>query len=416
MLPTGSKLVRVYYLGPVTTRSTRDLMQLLKPEVLGRLEHDRMAARAGTTRDRIVQFPTDTLRPLDRVHAVWGVSIKLVLAYRRAMPGADGSRALWFERLYAYLRLPFLAGALLFGAGLLAAIALVVMIAGDLWDREYLGALIASISAYAVLGLFAQMAARAARRQVERMDEYTKPMRRGRALDLRPLYSPRMAFVTFLGLEIAIRPLYVFSGAEFLTLTQRLLTSVPFLYVDLFAFTFVWVLGYSFYTIYRVGQMELTLRPFTEDRSLGLKPLGLLSLTLTGFYVVLLLLNLVANWPIIQSVAIQALLTAFILLSFGFFLLPLLPLRQKLMKARRDLLDQLSPRLTRVYDTISRGSEARIPLDVVNELTALRAMSADIQQIYSWPFDTGIVVRLSVIVFSVTAITLSQVIAALLGL
>lgn len=54
--------------------------------------------------------------------------------------------------------------------------------------------------------------------------------------------------------------------------------------------------------------------------------------------------------------------------------------------------------------------------ELIHELTLLKAMQEDIHRIYRWPFDTGVVVRLSLILFSVTAITLSKVIASFLVL
>ncbi len=335
--------------------------------------------------------------------------------YPGAMADASESSTLWFERLYAYLRLPFWAGALLFGVGLPIAIALMAIAAGDLWGHL---PLVIVVAIYGGMGLFTQVAARTARRRVEGIDEYTKSMRQGNPLNIGPLYSRRMAFLTFVGLELVVRPLYIFYGlSPGFTLAQRILVGLPFIYVDLFAYTFVWVLAYSFYAIYKVGQMELSLKPFTEDHSLGLNPLGRLALMLTGLYLLFLLFNLLPNvLSGILAAPILAFQTFLGLLAFAFFFLPLLPLRQKLNRTRRDLHAQLSPRLTRLYATINEESEGGIQRELVNELTLLKAMEEDIHQIYRWPFDTGVVVRLSVIVFSTTAITLSQVIATFFGL
>ncbi len=332
------------------------------------------------------------------------------------MSEVSGPSSLWFERLYAYLRLPFWAGALLFGIGLLTVVTVVAIAVGDLWDFvpiEFQGA----VAIYGVMGLFTQLAARAARRGVERMGEYTKPMRDRTPLALGPLYSPGFTFLTYGVLEVAIQPFYILYGiSESLTLAQRIIISVPFMYVDLFAFTFLWVLGYSFYAIYRVGRMELNLKPFTEDRSLGLNPLGRLALRLSGLYVLFVLFALVPNLlSVILAPPIVAIVLALTLLSFAFFFLPLLPLRRKLLTAKRDLLGRLGPRLTRLYREVDSEPGGKIGQEVVNELMALKEIQRDIQQIHNWPFDTGVVVRLSVIVFSVTAIVLSRIIASIFG-
>ncbi len=324
---------------------------------------------------------------------------------------------LWFERVYAYLRLPFWAGVLLFGVGLLVAVSLVLIVVSDIWDLVTLEVL-GSIAVYGGMGLFAQWAAKNIRQRMERMGEHTKPMRGGTPLGLGPLYSSRNALITYVVLEVVIQPFYILYGIDpSLSVVKRILISVPFLFVDIFAFTFLWVLGFSFYTIYRVGRMELVLKSFTEDPSLGLNPLGRLALRLTGLYVVFLLFGLVPSLlSVILAPPIIVILVTLSLLSFAFFFLPLLPLRRRLLRTKRDLLVRLSPRLTRLYATISEDTQGQVRQDVVFELMALKAMQEDIRRIHHWPFDTGVVVRLSVIVFSVTAITLSRVIATFFGI
>ncbi len=53
----------------------------------------------------------------------------------------------------------------------------------------------------------------------------------------------------------------------------------------------------------------------------------------------------------------------------------------------------------------------------VQGLISVERIQRDVQEIYTWPFDTGVVVRLSAIIFSVaaTAIVSARTIASLLG-
>jgi len=50
----------------------------------------------------------------------------------------------------------------------------------------------------------------------------------------------------------------------------------------------------------------------------------------------------------------------------------------------------------------------------VNEPTAIDKIQRDIQQIHTWPFDTGIVIGLAAVIFSLSAILLSAVIRNIL--
>ncbi|TMI54156.1 hypothetical protein E6H15_06750 [Candidatus Bathyarchaeota archaeon] len=50
--------------------------------------------------------------------------------------------------------------------------------------------------------------------------------------------------------------------------------------------SFLWLYCYSMLEIYRAGKLPLQLTPFTEDRTLGLKPFGTTSLKLVSVYAV----------------------------------------------------------------------------------------------------------------------------------
>lgn len=178
----------------------------------------------------------------------------------------------------------------------------------------------------------------------------------------------------------------------------------------------MWVLVYSLYTILRMGRLELTLKPFTEDRSLDLKPLGRLSLQLTGLYMLFLAFIVVPNvLSGFLALPILGFFGALSLIAFALFFLPLLPLRRKLREAREELLGRIGPRYTRIFERIDTAPNGPVSQADVNELTAMEKIQRDVQEIYTWPFDTGVVVRLSVIVFSVTAIVSARIIASLLG-
>lgn len=324
---------------------------------------------------------------------------------------------LWFERLYAWMGMPFWVGAFVFGAGIFLAILLWAILWSGAWTWFLTSGLVFSVPIFAAVGVYTQFAARSARRGVEGLEAYTRTMRGKHDLRLRPLYSVPMTFAFAAALIFLVQPLYILFGLpDIFTVEQRIIQSLPYIYWNLFLNSFIWVLSYALITIVRVGRMKLTLRPFTEDRSLGLKPLGRLALKLTGLYLLTLALIVVPNvLSGFLALPILGLFGAMALLALAMFFLPLLPLRSKLREAKQELLDRLGPRYTRVFERIDKGDGGPIGQAEVNELTAIEKIQRDVREIYAWPFDTGAVVRLSVIVFSVTAIVSARIIASLLG-
>lgn len=335
----------------------------------------------------------------------------------RALATVSESPGLWFERVYTYLRLPFWAGILLVSIGPYLAGSLLTLYFLAPAESVLVEEAVGYVAYFVVFTIWIQYAARAARRGVENVEKTTEPMRQGRPLDLQLLYSPGMAFLFFVLIEIVTLPLFLpqVFGEE-LTGTQSLILLGLTLYGELFHYTFFWVLVYSLYAIYRIGQLELKLKHFSEDRSLGLSPLGRLALKLAGFYVLFLAFNIVPDaLSAFLTLPVLSLYVVVIILAFPLFFLPLLPLRRRLRREKSELLGRLAPRFARLYREIEANPEGEIRREDANELLVLQGMRRDIEEIHTWPFDTAVVVRLSVIVFSVTAIILSRIIGSFLG-
>ena len=326
--------------------------------------------------------------------------------------------SLWFERLYSSLRLPFWAGAFIFGCiiflGILVASALVTGLMGFMVDTG----IIYFVPFAMVASLFSQSASRAARRKIEQLKDYAGTLSGDREFDLKPLYSIRNTLVTYVTLLALIQPVYILYGLPpTLTLAERIVLSSAFFYWNLFINTFVWVWAYALYSTNRIGGLSLNLKPFTEDRSLGLKPFGRFSLQLTGLYVGLFAIIVLPNIAVgFSSLPLLALFAALFLSALIFFLLPLIPLRRQLLLAKRELLRRIGTRYTRAFERIDSSTGGEVDQKIVNELTAIDKIQRDVQQIYTWPFDVGIVVRLSVIILSVTAAVLARIIQVALQL
>ncbi len=337
--------------------------------------------------------------------------------FRVAMEATSESPRLWFERLYTALRLPFWVGVLLFGPILFLAFQAVVVLWSGSWAYYVGSGYLFVVLVFSVLVVYAQLASRRIRHGAERIEKNTRTVQGGKALDLTPVVNPGPTLAVALPGAVAILLLYaVFSLPESLTLTQRLIISIPYFPTNVFVITFLWVDLSSLYAIFKVGQLELALKPFTEDRVLGLKPLGRFSMQLVGHTMLVMALIVISSFFAgLVSIPILGLFLFLTLLSLMFFFLPLLPLRRKLHQAKAEVAAWLGPRYTSVFQRIKSDPEGEIGQGVYQELMALEKIQRDVREIHNWPFDTGMVVRLSVIASSVTAIVISRIIALLVG-
>lgn len=183
------------------------------------------------------------------------------------------------------------------------------------------------------------------------------------------------------------------------------------LYTTLAASTIVWVFGYSMYSLYKVGKGTLKLRPFGTDRTLGLRPFGLASLQIAAVYLGVSAI-LIASILVGGGVSLIALVSlfSFPLLAVPFFFLPLTSVHGKLVEAKSREMEWISRRYADLFQEIKSNRDARLDDSLKTDLAAFGQLQRDVQQVHSWPFDIGIIVRLAAITLSLAAILLSAVI------
>jgi len=212
-------------------------------------------------------------------------------------------------------------------------------------------------------------------------------------------------------------PLFFASAPAHYSLIQRVVITVPWLYLGLFLGVFFWVWMYSMYSIYRMGKLPLRLKHFAEDKLLGLKPFATTLLRLTGLYLAIVVLMM---FPSLLSpltmLPVLALYVAITLASIAFFFLPLLAIRRKLVLAKQEAGNWIIPRYVRIIERLKANEDDPSNSALVNELIAIDKIQRDIQQIRTWPFDTGIIVRLVALVLSVVGIVISRIVTVALQL
>ncbi len=179
--------------------------------------------------------------------------------------------------------------------------------------------------------------------------------------------------------------------------------------------TFLWVYCYSMLEIYRAGKLPLQLTPFTEDRTLGLKPFGTTSLKLVSVYAVFPIvvtvlgqINVILDAPggvTVQLAPLRAsdiiFIMGLVLVGMGLFFLPLLSIHRRLREAKRTELGWVNSQYTTIVRKLKeltvtgREDEYRDERRALaDELTMVRQLQSDVLRIQTWPFDLGVITRL----------------------
>ena len=179
--------------------------------------------------------------------------------------------------------------------------------------------------------------------------------------------------------------------------------------------TLVWVYARSLWGLHRFGQEELQLKSFYEDRTLGLRPMGSLALSLAFSFFVVCALGILNVFiaPDPTSIVSVAGLTFF---GTAMFVLPLNGIHRRMLsekqgsqqRVRRDF-----ARLVEDPEALGKGDPAA-EMSEVRKLISYQLIEQKANSIASWPFDTGVVGRFTAILLSVTAILLSTIIREVL--
>jgi len=179
----------------------------------------------------------------------------------------------------------------------------------------------------------------------------------------------------------------------------------------------VWVYLGTLRGIARIEAATLKLRSCYEDRMLGLRPMGSLALSMAAAYFGFLafFLLVLAVWldPSSRAAALGfGFVGGLILLGVLMFFWPLVKLHRRMLQQKTTEHEQLG----RIFDQmVSNPNE----LDSIGDLARLfrtDVMRREVARVATWPFDTGILGRLSIIVLSVTAAVITQYIVLFLGL
>ncbi len=191
-----------------------------------------------------------------------------------------------------------------------------------------------------------------------------------------------------------------------------------FAYFFLILAFFLWTYGSSMLAIYRAGKLPYQLKPFTEDRTLGLKPFGTVSMRLVSVYtifpIIVMFLQLITiNVEVPGGVTVGLgsfrasdliILGGLILVGVILFLIPLLGIHRRLQEARRQELSWITTRYTNLVQRLKdrmthfdQSENANEKDALASEISIVRQIESDVHRIQTWPFDLGVITRLATV-------------------
>lgn len=197
--------------------------------------------------------------------------------------------------------------------------------------------------------------------------------------------------------------------------TVFLLVAWPFWFI---AFcTFVWVYVGSIRGLYELGK-KVKLKSFNEDKMLGVRPVGSLSLSLTYTYFVgLVILGLLPTilQPEASILGYMVVLSTCAIVGLILFFLPQYTLHKKMVEAKgieRELLRRELSKVVRTADEEKADMESAAEIkDALNRLTTVLQVDMtrnELENIPTWPFDTQIISRLAGMAMSIIIVIIGQ--------
>ena len=191
--------------------------------------------------------------------------------------------------------------------------------------------------------------------------------------------------------------------------------------------TMIWMYASALWGVYRLGAQPLRFKPFYEDGMMGARPLGALSLSLALVYfgnigiltVIALISPVYSTYPL--------LLAALIVLGTAMFFLPLRSVHAQMAKEKGRWQQLVSTRMlqfARMIDPPPMAPQDPGPtgnagmsreIADLRVALALESVERKVNAITTWPFDTGILARLAVLVTPILVGVVTQLLLTLFG-
>jgi len=196
--------------------------------------------------------------------------------------------------------------------------------------------------------------------------------------------------------------------------TIYLAVALPFFCIIFF--TFVWVYCSSIRGLHELGKKPLKLKSFYEDRLLGLKPIGSLSLHFAFSYfgaMGLLALYPVFGAPYPVTLFYGGFLSTTTVLGVIFFILPLFTFHNRMVEVKKReqeaLQEQFANAMKKQKESSTQVSESSVSdteelLGRLTKIVVSDITKRDIDEMSTWPFDTPILRRLMASIISMNVV------------
>jgi hypothetical protein len=197
-------------------------------------------------------------------------------------------------------------------------------------------------------------------------------------------------------------------------------------FVVLLAFAcFVWEYSVSNWGLHKLGQSQLKLRPFLEDRFMGARSIGNVALSSTVAYLgglLLFFLDSATFLPVTTNLGFAGFFLVLLALGIVMFFLPLNSVHKKMQAEKAERQRELSRQFitikqaTQVQSSNGPGSVENVE-KAITDLLRLKDLEITDRKLAStptWPFDVQLLAKLITIVVSVTAVLLSRIITSFL--
>lgn len=175
----------------------------------------------------------------------------------------------------------------------------------------------------------------------------------------------------------------------------------------------LWLFGASLYALYRFGKKGLNLKPYSECPMLGAKRIGSLSFSFSvsyffgiGLFVAQSIFGEVASG---QTVLVN-LLAMLILIPIGLvlFVAPLASTHGKMVEAKKNEIASIGKRISGIIDACTK--EHQDSDDHMINLLTLENIEKKVMLIKTWPIDSPVLGKLSIVLLSVATTIIARII------
>jgi ABC-type multidrug transport system fused ATPase/permease subunit len=179
--------------------------------------------------------------------------------------------------------------------------------------------------------------------------------------------------------------------------------------------TFIWIYFGSIRGLYELGKKPLKLKSFHEDKTLGTRPVGLLSLSFASLYIIgigLAVLLVLILSPQTSFPFFTGLLAILILLGIIFFFFPLYSVHQRMVEVKTREQESVRKQLSKVFETRTRSESSEKDLgealDRLTKIIAVDVTKGELENIPTWPVDAPIISRFITLLFSIIGILIAN--------